>query len=93
MTNCKEDPNEYIAWIKKTKSGYYRGILSYLADVGEPDGDRSLLTTHESRLYDADDLPLLVEEVESMSRHNIKINIVPRTGEAIMWESMFKESA
>jgi len=42
---------EYIGWIKETKSGKYRGVISSLHETGDDDGDRLLFKQAESEIY------------------------------------------
>ena len=79
--------HEYAAYIKVTRKGKFRGVIGTLHDVGEPDGDRSIFTTHESEISDDLDA-LIVDMKEQCANCGItKISLTPIKASQLVWES------
>ena len=83
--------SEYVGYIKQTKSGKYRPALGSLHDVGEPDGDRSIMEVASGEMFE--DLNDAVAELDNQC-DNSKIEFrchVPFIKGQILFENYLKE--
>ncbi len=78
---------EYVAYIKKTKSGRFRNILGSLHDVGEPDGDKLIFKVATSDMFD--ELQDAIDDLLTNCKSgNIqKYSVVPIIGRQLLFES------
>jgi hypothetical protein len=78
---------EYIGYIKETRSGKFRAALGTLHDVGEPDGDKTVMEVAASDMFDT--LSEVTTELKEQCKSSgvEKVCFVPIRKGQILWES------